>query len=355
MPISVAQLTPLPTPPQKTDPANFAERADNFLAALPDFTTKFNNNVVNLNNIGSGLDQQEPIAAYSAVTTYNFPTVVAGSDGYSYRCVGTSVSGDNPVGSVTGNWVYLSSRVSDTAYGTSWNGVTSIAPSKNAVYDYLEGFIEKRNTQVSGVNAEGHIFGLGITTSGQVITVSPGACLDSTETVQMALTADATWTVPGTNNLETYLFLVRLVADGTLTVKGYSTYAGPSSDTLVDKWRFISWAKNNGSGVLMPYVQVGGTITWTVGSNRPQLTASNTTSYVSYNIAAQVPNALCSEIGLMAGSNGGSLQLYFSFDGTTDFNSIALGWVLINPVASVYIKHTSVSTPVWFSSITLRR
>ena len=82
MPITVSQLTPLPAPPQKTDPANFAERADNFLAALPDFTTEFNNNVVNLNNIGSGLDQQEPIAAYSAVTTYNFPTVVAGSDGY---------------------------------------------------------------------------------------------------------------------------------------------------------------------------------------------------------------------------------------------------------------------------------
>lgn len=28
--------------------------------------------------------------------------------------------------------------VSDTAYGASWNGVTTIAPSKNAVYDKIE-------------------------------------------------------------------------------------------------------------------------------------------------------------------------------------------------------------------------
>ena len=29
-------------------------------------------------------------------------------------------------------------KVSDTAYATSWNGVTDIAPSKNAVYDHFE-------------------------------------------------------------------------------------------------------------------------------------------------------------------------------------------------------------------------
>jgi hypothetical protein len=31
-----------------------------------------------------------------------------------------------------------SSAVSDTAFGAGWNGVTTIAPSKNAVYDKLE-------------------------------------------------------------------------------------------------------------------------------------------------------------------------------------------------------------------------
>lgn len=31
-----------------------------------------------------------------------------------------------------------SASVSDTAYGVSWNGVTDVAPSKNAVYDKIE-------------------------------------------------------------------------------------------------------------------------------------------------------------------------------------------------------------------------
>lgn len=44
---------------------------------------------------------------YVNTTTYNYPDNVIGSDGQTYRCVGTSVLGDDPVGSVTGNWVQI--------------------------------------------------------------------------------------------------------------------------------------------------------------------------------------------------------------------------------------------------------
>jgi len=37
--------------------------------------------------------------------------------------------------------------VSDAAYGSSWDGVTSIAPSKNAVYDKLESMTDNAITQ----------------------------------------------------------------------------------------------------------------------------------------------------------------------------------------------------------------
>lgn len=40
-------------------------------------------------------------------TTYNSPDAVIGSDGQTYRCIGTSVLADNPVGSVTGDWVQI--------------------------------------------------------------------------------------------------------------------------------------------------------------------------------------------------------------------------------------------------------
>lgn len=52
---------------------------------------------------------------------------------------GTNITVDssdpaNPVVSASGAAV----GVSDVAYGASWNGVTDVAPSKNAVYDKIE-------------------------------------------------------------------------------------------------------------------------------------------------------------------------------------------------------------------------
>jgi len=107
MPISLSTITSLPTPPQKSSPSTFAARADSFLAALPTFGNEINAAITELNKITSGLDQASPIAAWLVGTTYDFPDVVAGSDGYSYRCIDTGVVGDNPVTSITGKWVKL--------------------------------------------------------------------------------------------------------------------------------------------------------------------------------------------------------------------------------------------------------
>ncbi len=48
---------------------------------------------------------------------------------------------DDPAGTPLSQKIKLSNvialAVSDTAYASSWNGVTTIAPSKNAVFDIL--------------------------------------------------------------------------------------------------------------------------------------------------------------------------------------------------------------------------
>jgi len=44
---------------------------------------------------------------YSGSTSYSFPTCVVCTDGGTYRCVGSGVVGDNPIGSTTGNWFKL--------------------------------------------------------------------------------------------------------------------------------------------------------------------------------------------------------------------------------------------------------
>lgn len=54
---------------------------------------------------------------------------VDGSHGTSGTSGSSGTSGTSPT---------VASVVSDTAYGTSWDGVTDVAPSKNAVYDKIE-------------------------------------------------------------------------------------------------------------------------------------------------------------------------------------------------------------------------
>ena len=107
MTITITPVTDIPTPPQKSDPANFPERADTFLASLPDFVTELNAAISELNEMTSGLDQTEPTVAYNSGTTYNFPDICAGTDGFTYRCIDTGVIGVDPVTDDGTNWVVL--------------------------------------------------------------------------------------------------------------------------------------------------------------------------------------------------------------------------------------------------------
>lgn len=130
MPLNLDPVTPLPTPPLKTSPQNFAERADAFLGGLPGFQSELNAIIAGLNTITSGLDQQTPIAAWAVGTSYSFPTVVAGSDGYSYRCLGTNVVGVNPTTDDGTNWVNVGS-------GSSIVGVIEISADGAATPRFL--------------------------------------------------------------------------------------------------------------------------------------------------------------------------------------------------------------------------
>lgn len=107
MPLNIPLVSAVPDPPLKTDPANFAERGDLFLDALPGFCTDLNNVVTELNKITSGLDQTVPITAYDGATAYSFPDVVAGSDGASYRCIDVDVVGVDPVTDDGTSWLKL--------------------------------------------------------------------------------------------------------------------------------------------------------------------------------------------------------------------------------------------------------
>ena len=74
----VAQITPLPTPPTRQDPANFSARGDAFLGALPQFqveanalANELNQKVLDVTEEGDRIVEEASISANSAATSAN--------------------------------------------------------------------------------------------------------------------------------------------------------------------------------------------------------------------------------------------------------------------------------------------
>jgi hypothetical protein len=217
--ITIPTIDSLPEPPTKADPVNFAARADTFLEALPDFANTTNAAITEMNKIGAGLDQQTPIAAYDSGTSYNFPDVVAGSDGYSYRCVGTSVLADDPVGSATGNWVMLN------------GGRPGPLPT--------------------GVRLTGGIIGLGFTkTVLESTTVQPGTCFDETGTIRLVLAAEQVVATPTSTPWGYDLYLC---VDGVVRTEVINSMGGGASIPQAKRWIGTSFNFDNASGSLRPH------------------------------------------------------------------------------------------------------
>jgi len=126
-PIVITPIVQFTTPvPMKTDPVNFASRADTMVSEFVTVIDSQNDAITEMNKITSGLDSTTPTAAYAGATTYNFPDVVAGSDGDNYRCMSTGIVGEDPVGSVTGNWAKITALGIDSlkAHGNAGTALT---------------------------------------------------------------------------------------------------------------------------------------------------------------------------------------------------------------------------------------
>jgi len=110
--------TPLPTPASRKRPDTYSDERDTFDAALPVFQNEMDALGAATSAAAVSAAESEAAAisaknaaiaisgatAYSGVASYDYPDAVIGSDGNTYVCLGAAVSGDDPVGSVTGNW-----------------------------------------------------------------------------------------------------------------------------------------------------------------------------------------------------------------------------------------------------------
>ncbi len=206
--------------------------------------------------------------------------------------------------------------------------------------------------------ARGDIDGGDITTSGQTITITATGCWDSTRLVWLETTVSKTVTASSTNNQEQYVFLVKLASDGSCEFRRYTTYAGAAADAQVSAWRFVSWGKNNSSGVLMQYVQVANRIQWIgAAANTPLVTSSLTTSFASYSLTSVMPVTYIKKWRLI-GNQGAGVIIHYSMDGTNTIgrHTDDLATAPELPVSSsIYLKYSGSSTNIYVSSVTIRR
>ena len=161
--IEITPITDLPTPPQRTDRENFRERADAFLSALPTFQTETNDAIGEMNKITSGLDQATPIDAWEGTpTSYDFPDVVAGSDGNSYRCLGTNVVDVDPTTDDGTNWFGLSNP---RGMVVMWFGSIANIPGGWTLCDGTKGTPDLRDRFIIGA---GNMRAVGGTSDGTI-------------------------------------------------------------------------------------------------------------------------------------------------------------------------------------------
>ena len=120
--------------------------------------------------------------------------------------------------------------------------------------------------------------------------------------------------------------------------------------------RRLGFVITNASAQIMPFIQAGDILDWTVGTNKPVLTASTTASYLPYSIGAILPISILSNVVIQAQT----ILTFISYDGTTDWTlsgiSSNMGPIVnLRPVYNIYLKYTSSSGPVHILSVTLRR
>lgn len=320
MTLSIPPIASLPQPPLKTDPANFAERADTFLDALPDFVTETNTAIGEMNKITSGLDQQSPIAAFSPSTTYNFPDVVAGSDGYSYRCVGTGVVGVEPTTDDGTYWVKLATPLASEAEALAGaEDEKALSPATSLAMIRSMAMPEPP----SGVDVTGGIFGMDLSKTGaNQVTVSKGTCLDSTLTVALTLVTDTAVAIPAVANTIYHVFVVRLIADGSMTVKVYTSEAGVTSDSTVDQWRWVGFCRTEGSGVVINFFQIDDVVEFT-GYTSMKFGRATSPTFVYFDLSSFVPISRIKAFRFCAtnGQNNAS-SMFFSVDGSIEHGKV---------------------------------
>lgn len=256
-------ITALPTPPSRSDPTNFAVRADDFLGALPTFGTEANALATDVNTKQSTAST----AATTATTQAGIATTKAGeaaasaaaalqseNDAYGLVELYLGASASDPTTGrlgaalVAGNWYINSSSGFIRAYtGSAWvNGVSSVSG-------------------VSSVNGlTGAVVDIATTNTAQNLTNKT-----LTEVVYVITDGASVDLNPINGSIQTWTLGASRTATASSFVAGQSLILGvDDGSTFSLTWPAIVWSKVGGGGTAPTLTATGRTwvVLWKVNS-----------------------------------------------------------------------------------------
>lgn len=149
MPTSPTPITALPTPPSRTDPANFPARADAFVVALPTFGTQLNATATNVYNNAVEADQDATAADAHRVAA-------AASAATASAAALTAVNAPGTQGtSTTSLTIGTGSRSLTTQTGKAWVlGQWVIIANSAAAANWMLGYITAYNSGTGAMTVE---------------------------------------------------------------------------------------------------------------------------------------------------------------------------------------------------------
>lgn len=125
-----------------------AQNAANSAQTASSLATTVGTTKTEIENIAAGIEAEAP-AAWDSSTVYSYPTVVAYTDGNTYRCIGTNVpAGETPNTSL--NWVRLSVLGGDDYFDVDMQG--SLMPALNPTFAYSWQLDEQGNIMPRDAN-----------------------------------------------------------------------------------------------------------------------------------------------------------------------------------------------------------
>ena len=130
-------ITPLPSPPSRQDPANFANEADAFLGALPDFQSDVNAAGTYIDSVGAEVDATAAAAAASALAASNSATAAAASATAASQIASAWVSGASYT---VGNVRYSPINFLTYRAKTNHSGVTTDPSLDTTNWENISGF-----------------------------------------------------------------------------------------------------------------------------------------------------------------------------------------------------------------------